>query len=336
VDRYVDRLDHPAPSRASQGRRLHINTGAFCNNNCLFCMEGDRDGRFLADNSIRAAEVRTILEHNRDAEEVCFTSGEPTTNPELVQLVRWARELGYARISIMTNGRMLSHVPAARRLVDAGMSRFYISIHGHEAQLHDGLTRTPDSFAQTVRGIVVVKALARQSAHPVDLHTCTVVNKRNLPWLPHLYRFLRERGVDQVVFNAMEVNGRALAYFDQLVPRYTDVAAGFLRLIQQAGETQVMAFLVDVPPCLTRAIPDFHRGFVEQSTHFSPKFEIDRLGMQEHQAASSELFAVERADIDRAQRSWHARCSHCRHRPQCNGVWNNYVEKFGWDEFEPV
>lgn len=335
-----DRRDSPAPEQDDCEQRLHINTGASCNNNCLFCMEGDHNGRYLEDNSISAPEIRAILEKHRGAEEVCFTSGEPTINPELEQLVRCASELGYPRISIMTNGRMLSHVPTARRLVDAGLNRFYISIHGHEARLHNGLTRTPDSFVQTVRGIDVVKAIGRRSAHPVELHTSTVVTKRNLPWLGEIYRFLRARGVDQVVFNAIEVNGRAMAFFDQLVPRYTDVAAAFERLVREAGTAQrgdrVMAFLVDVPPCLTRGIPDFNRGFVEQSTHFSPRFELERLGMLEEPAADQPLFAVERADIDRAQRGFHPRCDRCRYRSRCEGVWNNYAARFGWDEFEPA
>jgi hypothetical protein len=32
------------------------------------------------------------------------------------------------------------------------MNRFYISIHGHTKKLHEGLTRTPESFEQTVAG----------------------------------------------------------------------------------------------------------------------------------------------------------------------------------------
>jgi hypothetical protein len=30
---------------AGKAPRVHILTGAVCNNNCIFCMEEDRDGR---------------------------------------------------------------------------------------------------------------------------------------------------------------------------------------------------------------------------------------------------------------------------------------------------
>lgn len=321
--------------RASHGLRLHLNTGASCNNNCLFCMESDRAGRFVRNSSIEPPQVRALLERHRGAEEVCFTSGEPTTNPHLPEYAEWARELGYRCVSVMTNGRMLSHVPTARRLLEAGVNRFNISIHGHDAALHESLTRTPGSFAQTVRGMAVVRALSRS----VALHTSTVVNKRNLPHLTEIYCFLRAQGVDQVVFNAMEATGRAHTHFAQLFPRYTEVVAAFRRVLENCGEPRPMAFLVDVPPCLTEGLPDFHRGFVERHTHFSPLCEVTRLFDGEVPAerfVSEELVKIDRADIDRAERSWHPRCESCRRRPACDGVWDNYVARFGWDELVPV
>ena len=329
--------------KARQGRRVHINTGALCNNNCLFCMESDREARRIQISAITPSDVRTILEDNRGAEEVCFTSGEPTLNPHLPTYAAWSRELGFERVSVMTNGRLLSHVPSASKLVEAGMNRFYISVHGHQPKLHDGLTRTPGSFAQTVRGIDVIKALARRSRAPVELHTSTVVNKRNLPYLEDIYSFLRTRGVDQVVFNVMQANGRADTYFDQLFPRYSDIADTFRRVIAEAPDThreeRVNAFLVDIPPCVTEGIPDFNRGFVEAHTHFGTAQEAAGLlggAVPDDRFAVGDLVEITRTDIDRARRSWHSRCSSCRYRSVCEGVWDNYLARFGWDEFQPV
>ena len=142
-----------------QAERVHISIGAVCNNNCVFCMEEDRDARYVNNSAMTAERVRWILEENRGAEEVCFTSGEPTTRTELPDFTAQARSLGYRRVSVMTNGRRLSHLPYAALLAKAGMSRFYISIHGHTKKLHEGLTRTPDSFEQTVAGLASVARL---------------------------------------------------------------------------------------------------------------------------------------------------------------------------------
>ncbi len=248
-----------------QAERVHVSIGAVCNNNCVFCMEEDRDGRYVNNSAMTAERVSWILEENRGAEEVCFTSGEPTTRPELPDFVAQARALGYGRISTMTNGRRLSHLPYAAHLVKAGMNRFYISIHGHTQKLHEGLTRTPGSFDQTVAGLDTVTRLKRFG---VELHTSTVITDRNLPYMLDIYRFLRGHGVDQVVFNVMQANGRANTYFEQIFPRYSDIAATFSRFCQDVGESRPMAFLVDIPLCTTEGIPDFNRGYVERYRHF--------------------------------------------------------------------
>ena len=44
------------------------------------------------------------------------------------------------------------------------MNRFYVSIHGHTKKLHEGLTRTPESFEQTVAGLDVGDASSSASA----------------------------------------------------------------------------------------------------------------------------------------------------------------------------
>lgn len=320
--------------------RVHILTGAVCNNNCIFCMEEDRDGRYVTNSATTDESVRWITQLNRDTEEVCFTSGEPTTNPALARWVKIAKDQGIRRISIMTNARALSHEPYLRKLLAAGLTRFYVSIHGHDAKLHESLTRTPESFAQTVAGI---DNIARYKARGVELHTSTVVTRRNLPFLGPIYRFLRAHGVDQVVFNVMQANGRANTYFEKIFPTYTAIAAEMKRFLDEEGG-QPPAFLVDIPLCTTTALPDFNRGYVERYAHYEPPtaaseqlIPSDKLV---HRTVTRDeapaAVKVTRSDLDDALRSKRDACKQCRHDATCEGVWNNYLARYGWDEFVPV
>ena len=148
-------LEFQAPSSSESEQsdaRVHISIGAVCNNNCIFCMEEDRETRYTVNSRTTDEVIRWILEENAGCEEICFTSGEPTLNKRLPLWVSWAKAAGVPRISVMTNGRSLGYETYSRMLVKAGMNRFYVSIHGHEKRLHEGLTRTPDSFEQTVAG----------------------------------------------------------------------------------------------------------------------------------------------------------------------------------------
>lgn len=317
--------------------RLHVSIGAVCNNNCVFCMEEDRDGRYVNNSAMTRERVRWILERHRGAEEVCFTSGEPTTRPELPDFVAWSKSLGYRRISVMTNGRRLGHLPYAAALVKAGMNRFYVSVHGHTKKLHEGLTRTPDSFEQTVAGIASVARLKRFG---VELHTSTVLTDRNLPHLAEIYRFLRDLGVDHVVFNVMQANGRADTFFEQIFPPYAEIAARFRDFLRDAGEPRPMAFLVDIPLCVTEGIPDFNRGFVERHRHYdvAEKAILDGMDLsgRAEESHGRRLVVLTREDLDASARAKRDDCRRCRYDARCEGVWRNYLRRRGWDEFEPV
>jgi cyclic pyranopterin phosphate synthase len=312
---------------ASRERRLHLSIGAACNNHCLFCMEEDREQRAALNGAMTPERVRWALERERGADEVCFTSGEPTTRQELPQFIAWARALGYRRVSLMTHGRRLAYAPYTEALLRAGLNRVYVSIHGHEPRLHEGLTRTPGSFAQTVAGLRAVASLRRPGD---ELHSSTVVNTRNLPHLTGIFRFLRGLGVDQVVFNAMQAEGGAHTHFEALFPRYRDVAAAVGRLCLEAGEPRPPAFLVDLPPCTTVALPDYNRGFVERRLRWEPAEGGRPDG--EAGAAASGLRLMPAGE----HREKRPACAACRYEPVCDGVWSNYLARLGWDEFEPV
>ncbi len=323
---------------AQQKPRVHILTGAVCNNNCIFCMEEDRDGRKVTNSATSDESVRWILARQAHYEEVCFTSGEPTTNPRLPHWVRMAKQAGVRWISMMTNGRALSYEAYTRALLAAGLNRLYVSIHGHTQKLHEGLTRTPGSFAQTVAGTDVA---ARYRRLGLALHTSTVVTRRNLPHLADIYAFLRAHGVEQVVFNVMQANGRADTYFEQLFPRYTEIAAAAEAFLDSVGarEREVPAYFVDIPLCTTTRLPDHNRGYVEDYEHFeppSPGHDILADPASRRAGEHGELVQIRRADLDDSARRKRPECRTCRHDRVCEGVWGNYLRRYGWDEFVPV
>ncbi len=329
----------PGPDFAGRIRRkqerVHVLTGTVCNNNCIFCMEEDRDGRRVTNARTDDALVDWILEEHAGCEEICFTSGEPTTNKRFPFWVQKAKAAGVPRISVMTNGRALGYARYTRALAKAGINRFYISIHGHTERLHDSLVRTPGAFEQTVAGIRQAAALQR---YGVELHTSTVITRRNLPQMASIYRFLRDLGVQQVIFNVMQANGRANTHFERIFPRYSEIAQTFGDFLRDAEEERPMAFLVDIPPCTTHQLPDFNRGFVEAYKHYEgPEGGHDiELAVTGESGPEGDLASVTRADLDGALRDKREACGTCRYDGVCEGVWRNYLRRYGWDEMVPV
>ena len=303
-------------------------------------MEQDRQGRRRVNGALAHDKIRAILEECRGAAEVCFTSGEPTLVAALPRYIRWAAQLGYPRVSLMTNGRRLAYADYCARLVDSGLNHFYISVHGHTARLHDGLVRTPGALAQTVTGL---DNAARLQARGVALHSSTVVTRRNLNHLQAIYSFLRGRAVQQVVFNVMQATGRAEAHFQRLFPPYSEIAAVFARLLKDLDEEAPPVFLVDIPRCATERIPGFNRGVLEAYTHYEVGAELRCAEAPEGEEkqtrrvlSDGETVEIARADHDTWQRSKREACGRCKYEKQCPGVWNAYLKHHGWDGLEPV
>ena len=320
-------------------KRLHICLGTQCNNNCVFCMEEDRESRERRLGVIDTQTAMAIMSNADCRDELMFTAGEPTLRKDLRKLVRHARSLGYAQIGIITNARLLAYEQYARDLVDAGINYILVSIHGYTAKLHDGLTRTPGSFEQATRGMRNVQDIKARMPQ-LKFVTTTVINRRNLAVLADHIRFLRRFAPDQIVFNCIQPVGRGERFFSQLVPSYTDVVRGFANALAQLGEVPDNLYLLDSPRCVTLSLPEKVVGFVERHRHFEPEGEIlDGLdgGVAVHAGKGEGMLKlVTKEGLDQVLRTKGPRCRQCALDTVCEGIWKKYVDEYGLEEFVPV
>jgi cyclic pyranopterin phosphate synthase len=302
--------------------RFHVLSGPACNNNCVFCMEDDRVKRAQLHARITPRRVLDSLRAHAADGDVMFTSGEPTLNPKLSTYVKWARQLGYRTIGLTTNARRLGYEPYARELLTAGLNLVVVSIHGPDARAHDGQTRTPGSFDQTMAGLATLARLKGEFACRVQ--TSTVVGQRNYRRLAEMYRLLLPHDVDEYVFNVMQPLGRAGALVKQLVARYRDIVDEFRRFLEAVPEPRPAIYLVDLPLCTTEGLPPEVRGYVELAKFDEP----GKDGVVRLQAT--------RDSKEKKNRVKRPECRRCGYTRSCLGVWRTYLDQYGWDEFVPV
>ncbi len=304
-------LEDVAASASALREPFRVTAADVCNNRCLFCMEGE-----AAQPHVEDERVRELLRAHASDGYVMFTSGEPTLNPHLPQYVRWARECGYRRIGLTTNGRRLGYEGYARRLLDEGLNRVVVSIHGPDARTHDAQTRTPGSFLQTIAGL---ESLARlRGEYALTVQTKTVVSTRNVRRLTDIYWLVRSIAVDQCVFQVIQPLGRARRLARSLVARYSDVTQEFARLVRAYGDGRPPAFLVDVPRCAKPRVGpgrEWLKSIVFTGLPSEPQKQID-----------GEL----------SSRVKRAGCRECAYDLECPGIWESYVEAYGWGELIPV
>jgi molybdenum cofactor biosynthesis enzyme MoaA len=122
-----------------------------CNNGCSTCLTQP----LLGDESAWSADVA--------GRHVVLRDREPTLRRDLPQLVRELSARGAASVALLTNGRLLVYPGLARRLAQAGATRFIVKLFGLEAGAHDAHTRVPGSFAQAVAALGQIQAAGAEA-----------------------------------------------------------------------------------------------------------------------------------------------------------------------------
>ncbi len=178
-----------------------------CNNACGHCY--NEPGR-KAMASLSAGEWRQVLDRLADVgvPHVVFTGGEPTTVPELPDLIRHADRLGLVA-GLNTNGRLLARDGCALRLKEAGLSHVQVTLESDDPAIHNAMTGA-DSFAETTGGIL--------AALGADLHTVTntTLTTRNCAGAESIVGFAASLGVRTAACNALIRSGKGRSNPDAL------------------------------------------------------------------------------------------------------------------------
>ncbi|MBV8952504.1 MAG: GTP 3',8-cyclase MoaA [Solirubrobacterales bacterium] len=163
------------PLRDGHGRLigdLRVSVTDRCNFRCQYCMPAE---------GLPWLERREILSFEEIARLVALfsamgvrdlrlTGGEPLVRRGFPQLVRMLSDIeDVAEVSVTTNGFLLERDAAA--LVQAGMSRFNVSIDSLQGDRFYELTRR-DALPQVLRGLEVLASFPE--AHPIKVNAVAI------------------------------------------------------------------------------------------------------------------------------------------------------------------
>ncbi|MFO0631653.1 MAG: radical SAM protein [Nannocystaceae bacterium] len=233
--------------RSSTGpQKLILNATYVCNNHCTFCAVGTRtqlDGDPTRQREVLAAHRR------RGVELLDIDGGEPTMNPELFALIRYARALGYRRINVTTNGRLCAYPEFAARLVGSGVTSLLFSLHGVDARTHAAQVGVAEAFDQTVAGIRNCVAAAPPG---LELGMNTTVTKGNHAQLPELAALCLSLGLRWFNIQFLTPFGRAT----RMVAPDTETAARLaMQVIDRFGDRMNIQ-VINLPFCF---MPGYER-----------------------------------------------------------------------------
>ncbi len=194
----VERIE-PFTTPVSAPYRMDLALTYGCDNACGHCYLPK--GRMPAE--MDAAGWRKVISRLWEigVPHVCFTGGEATLRPDLVELIAFAEETGLVT-GLLTNGRRMRDKKLVKAMVGAGIDHFQITLESHDPKVHDKMVGKRGAWAQTVAGI------RNAVATPVYTITNTTITRLNARGLPQTLKFIKSLGVGTVACNGLIYSGQ--------------------------------------------------------------------------------------------------------------------------------
>ena len=237
-----------------------------CDNRCVFCApDGLPVAAPRAPDDVAHALAALAAQHTA----ITFTGGEPTLHPALPALIAAARERGFTRVGLQTNGRRLREHGYANTLRDAGLTDVHLSLHGLGSVIHDHHTGVEGSFAEAFDGL----AAARHAGLTVVV--TTVLTRSNARSLNALAPWLAAQSIAAWCVAVPRTAGRLFADFDRVFPRLAMAMPHALHALSAAQQKGVVPFLRGAPLCLlgpfaARSLPGVTGAFAPQPCDTCP------------------------------------------------------------------
>ena len=216
-----------------------------CNSRCSFCFIERELQLKLPDTSwerLRAIFAKHV-EAGRPYKRLIISGAEATLRADLPEIADAAlREGGFEIVQIQTNGRRLSDRHLLWKLVAAGITEYFVSVHAGDASLDAKLTRAPKSFEEMRAGIRNVREVG------ATLISNTVITSGSYRHLEETARFLVDEQVPECQFWAFIEFGR-IGHEPEYVS-YAETAPYLQRaisLLKEAGRKVVVSWF---PECL--------------------------------------------------------------------------------------
>jgi MoaA/NifB/PqqE/SkfB family radical SAM enzyme len=183
---------------------FHVLTG--CNLSCKHCyINPDQHGKEMVSLDTMEKWLTLFYEPTKDTN-VIFLGGEPTMHKDLAHGVKFARELGYATVTIDTNGYVFHDILEKIEPSEAVIS---FSLDGPDAEVNDPI-RGEGVFATCTANIRKAVKMG------FDVSLIYTVSSMNLPHLERMPALLEELGVKRFFIQVIGIRGKSAATTERL------------------------------------------------------------------------------------------------------------------------
>lgn len=271
-----------------------------CNNHCIYCQfRRMRNKNHYLDTAQFKAKLDFLYDDN--TREVVFSGGEFLLRKDALEIIAYAKDKGFESIVVMTNGIAISYEDYLKKLTEAGVTSFVVTLNSHKASLHDFITENKGSFDKAINAI---ENLQREK---VNFVVRNLIIEQNYKELYRLGEFLFKKKIKNVEFVFTRPFGNCQDRFKALVPKISDVIPYLIRAIEFSRQNFLSGWkVIGVPYCLLRGYDDIiaEDSYIEETI---------------------------KEDFEKIES-----CGECAYNKDCKGLWKGYLEAIGKDELSPI
>lgn len=300
-------------------KKIVIILGYKCNNNCLFCVNSDK--RNLKNKEKKEIIKEIYLAKKQNADIIEFIGGETTIRNDFIEIISTARKLNIPDIVIATNGRMFSDINFAKKAINAGLSTVIFSVHGPNSTIHDKLTQVKGAFKQLIKGIENLKKIGFK-----NINGNTTIVKQNYRYLSEIAKLYIKYRIRNVEYIFVDPNyGGAYDNFYKLVPKISNAAPYMRKALDIGNNYGFDQWKVRyVPLCYFKThlnqISELNEVRLFDTKHWAPDF------------INNDVL-TSRKIVGRIKPE---KCKKCKLYNICEGIWKEYLKKYGDGELKPV
>jgi len=194
-----------------------------CNNSCIFCLDyenqKDENEKFI---TLRQIKKNIERVRNKSNKKIVLSGGEPTLHPQVLDVIKYAKKQGFAKIQLISNGRMFYYKKFLNEIIKSGIDEITISFHSHIPSIYEELTDVKGSYLQALQGFKNLLKLNARLKNKIIINIDIVINKLNLSHIKETILFFAKHGIYEFDLLSVMPFGRAMINKDILFFEYPD------------------------------------------------------------------------------------------------------------------
>ena len=278
-----------------------------CNNRCWMCTNPDLPWKNSQgeigegyDYDLLIDRIKRLKDKIQPDEPIILTGGEPTLHPRFLDIFWFIRKtFPDHELRLLTNGRRFYYRDFTEEVMSADNLNIAVSLCGPNAKVHDGVTRTKNSFVHFTKGLENILDLKK--GHSIEIRT--VLTKLTAKYIDQTLNLIYSRfpSIDRVIVIYLEAEGQAKNNLDKVMIPYSKVR-----------------------PHLNKIQP-FFSVLKELRLYHFPLCTLDY-----------KLWPFVWRTLPKEEVTFISSCQKCLYKKYCLGIHRDYPDKIKSKEFKPM